>query len=173
MGHVLTSAWLSLMCFWLALAARNCLQRIAIQIVVPRLPLWLTVWIPEAMQRALETLLRLTVTLSHLSIRVGVRVTLRPLTGRLPVVGAVQVRGCPVRWPRRCSVGAGLLNTPSRYSFLRAVLALQVGLIRVPEFEYEPDLGVLATAMVPLVKAWLDGWVQGSFHRSGHAEEWP
>lgn len=60
--------------------------------MVPRLPVAVSEVTPDPLEEALRLLARLRVRLCDAWIRAGVRVTLRPLLSRLPVVGAVQVR---------------------------------------------------------------------------------
>lgn len=77
------------------------LKDVRLRIVVPRLPVAVAEVTPDPVEEALRLMSHLRVRLCDAWIRAGVRVTLRPLLSRLPVVGAVQVRcggsGC-ARW---------------------------------------------------------------------------
>ncbi|GAB4816080.1 hypothetical protein N2152v2_003126 [Parachlorella kessleri] len=66
-------------------------QDVRIEIVVPRLPLLVSELIPNAMEEQLKLLLRLTVSLSKLSLKGSARMSLRPVWDRLPLFGALQV----------------------------------------------------------------------------------
>ena len=65
-------------------------MRLLIQ--VPRLPVAVSEITPDPLEDALRLLMRLRVSLRDAWVRAGVRITLRPLLHRLPVVGAVQVQ---------------------------------------------------------------------------------
>ena len=68
-------------------------QDVRLLIAVPRLPVAVSEVTPDPIEEAFRLLMRLRVSLKDAWVRAGVRVTLRPLLRRLPVVGALQV-GC-------------------------------------------------------------------------------
>lgn len=68
-------------------------QDVRLLITVPRLPMAVSEVTPDPLEEAFRLLMRLRVSLRDAWVRADVRVTLRPLLRRLPVVGALQ-GGC-------------------------------------------------------------------------------
>lgn len=80
------------------------LQDIEIQVQV--LPEDLSSWIPDFIDKTLSKMLDLTVGVENMSVRAKIRVAMRPLMRRMPVVGALQVRGLAWGMPSRAAAGA-------------------------------------------------------------------
>ncbi|PSC71787.1 DNA polymerase kappa [Micractinium conductrix] len=92
-GDYMTAALL-----WLEAGGQGDLQALAdkhrdisLLVTVPRLPVWAAEVTPDPLEDALRLAASVRVSLRDAWVRAGVRVTLRPLLRRLPVVGAVQV----------------------------------------------------------------------------------
>ncbi|KAI3425058.1 hypothetical protein D9Q98_008436 [Chlorella vulgaris] len=66
-------------------------QDIVIRITVPKLPVAVAQLTPDPLEEAMRLLMTLRVSLKDAWLRAGVRVALRPLLRRMPVIGALQV----------------------------------------------------------------------------------
>ena len=78
-------------------------QDVRLLISVPRLPVAVSEVTPDPIEEALALMMQLRVSLKNAWVKVGVRVTMRPLLRRLPVVGALQVGRMKQGGYRRCS----------------------------------------------------------------------